>query len=84
MSSGKPGWIALLAAVCAGAACAAAGEPLKTLEPFEEVGWVVAVPQPAGTLGMSVSPLEAEPRSDLQSGNLAEAQGYIAVRAGIF
>ncbi len=63
---------------------ATAEEPVKTLEPFEVIDWTVAVPEPAGTYETVVSPLDAEPRIDLQSRNLAEAQGDIAVRGGIF
>lgn len=45
---------------------------------------LVANQEPAGSINMPVSLLRFEPRVDLQSRNLAEAQADIAIRGGIF
>lgn len=71
-------------------ACLAPSLPGQTppapgeLEEFRVTDWVVAHPAPAGTFEMPVSSLRYEWRADVQSRNLAEAQGDIAIRGGIF
>ncbi|MEO5960157.1 MAG: TonB-dependent receptor, partial [Opitutaceae bacterium] len=44
----------------------------------------VANQSPVGTFTMPVSTLRYEPRVDLQARNLAEGQGDISIRGGIF
>ncbi|MFW5883799.1 MAG: TonB-dependent receptor, partial [Verrucomicrobiota bacterium] len=63
----------------------AANEPmLQELSPFEATAPRVANPQPAGTFPMPVSALTFEPLVDVQARNLAEAQGDVSIRGGIF
>jgi len=54
------------------------------LPEFTVTDWVVANPEPAGTYSTPVSALRYEWQADLQSRNLAEAQGDLAIRGGVF
>lgn len=47
-------------------------------------GTTTANTEPVGTFGSSVSNLEYDPRVDLQSRNMAEAQADVTIRGGIF
>jgi hypothetical protein len=47
-------------------------------------GSTTANTEPVGTFGSSVSNLEYDPRVDLQSRNMAEAQADVTIRGGIF
>ena len=55
-----------------------------TLPPYTVTPMLVANQEPVGAMDMPVSLLRFEPRVDLQSRNLAEAQSDIAIRGGIF
>lgn len=60
---------------------------LKTNTDIEKItikGSATANTEPVGTFGSSVSNLEYDPRVDLQSRNMAEAQADVTIRGGIF
>ena len=44
----------------------------------------VAIPEPAGTFPTAVTELRYEPLIDVQTRNIAEAQGDVSIRGGIF
>jgi outer membrane receptor protein involved in Fe transport len=54
------------------------------LPAYQVTPLLVANQEPVGTMDMPVSLLRFEPRVDLQTRNLAEAQSDIAIRGGIF
>jgi hypothetical protein len=54
------------------------------IEKITVVGSATANNKPVGTFGSLVSNLEYDPRVDLQSRNMAEAQADVTIRGGIF
>lgn len=65
----------------------AANEPIEENTDIEKImveGSATANIKPVGTFGSSVSNLEYDPRVDLQSRNMAEAQADVTIRGGIF
>ncbi|MGB0835628.1 MAG: TonB-dependent receptor plug domain-containing protein [Psychrobium sp.] len=56
----------------------------KKIEKITIEGRTTANDQPVGTFNMPVSNLEFDPRIDLQSRNMAEAQADVTIRGGIF
>lgn len=77
--------VALLGGLLPAAAAVAdlEGDPHE-LPAFIATGQRVANEEPAGTFAMPVSALRFEPLVDLQARNLAEAQGDVTIRGGIF
>ena len=55
-----------------------------TLSEFSVTESRVANPEPAGTYASAVTELRFEPLIDVQTRNLAEAQGDVTIRGGIF
>ncbi|MFT2091936.1 TonB-dependent receptor plug domain-containing protein [Paraglaciecola sp. 2405UD69-4] len=58
--------------------------PLQDVEKITIQGAVTANSEPVGTFVSLVSNLEYDPRVDLQSRNMAEAQADVTIRGGIF
>jgi len=56
----------------------------KEIEKITVEGSTTANTKPVGTFGSPVSNLEYDPRVDLQSRNMAEAQADVTIRGGIF
>jgi len=56
----------------------------KEIEKITVEGSATANTKPVGTFGSPVSNLEYDPRLDLQSRNMAEAQADVTIRGGIF
>lgn len=56
----------------------------QTIEQISVQGQATANTQPVGTYGSPISNLEYDPRIDLQSRNMAEAQADVTIRGGIF
>ena len=56
----------------------------KEIEKITVEGSATANTKPVGTFGSPVSNLEYDPRVDLQSRNMAEAQADVTIRGGIF
>ncbi|WP_351119782.1 hypothetical protein, partial [Psychrobacter sp. SMN/5/1215-MNA-CIBAN-0208] len=54
------------------------------IEKITVQGSTTANTKPVGTFGSPVSNLEYDPRVDLQSRNMAEAQADVTIRGGIF
>lgn len=65
-------------------ALAVAEEPAVTLPDYHVLSQQVANQEPVGSIPMAVSGLRFEPRVDVQSRNLAEAQADVTIRGGIF
>ena len=59
-------------------------EANKEIEKITVQGSTTANTKPVGTFGSPVSNLEYDPRVDLQSRNMAEAQADVTIRGGIF
>jgi vitamin B12 transporter len=59
-------------------------EATKVIEKITVEGSATANNKPVGTFGSPVSNLEYDPRVDLQSRNMAEAQADVTIRGGIF
>jgi vitamin B12 transporter len=57
---------------------------IKYIEKITVEGSATANKKPVGTFGSPVSNLEYDPRVDLQSRNMAEAQADVTIRGGIF
>jgi vitamin B12 transporter len=57
---------------------------VKHIEKITVEGSATANKIPVGTFGSPVSNLEYDPRVDLQSRNMAEAQADVTIRGGIF
>lgn len=57
---------------------------LKEVEKITVEGTATANTLPVGTFGSPISNLEYDPRVDLQSRNMAEAQADVTIRGGIF
>ncbi|MFQ3237512.1 MAG: vitamin B12 transporter, partial [Paraglaciecola sp.] len=57
---------------------------VKYIEKITVQGSATANKKPVGTFGSPVSNLEYDPRVDLQSRNMAEAQADVTIRGGIF
>lgn len=78
--------VALL--ICSSASVFAASENTKTgrqtIEQITVQGMATANNQPVGSYGSPISNLEYDPRIDLQSRNMAEAQADVTIRGGIF
>src|SRR3954469_16506395 len=74
----------LVAVWVGGAALVAQGQGTVTLPGVTVYSPRVANQAPAGTFAMPVSALRFEPRVDLQTRNLAEAQADVTIRGGIF
>ncbi len=55
-----------------------------TLPDFSVTETRVANPEPAGTFASAITELRFEPLIDVQTRNLAEAQGDVTIRGGIF
>lgn len=85
------------AALCSALLCCAsthAATPLAAtagsvdeMQPLEQVTVQAAMTannEPVGTYGSPISNLEYDPRIDLQSRNMAEAQADVSIRGGIF
>ena len=66
------------------AAISAQDEALVTLPDLYVTSSHTAIVEPASTYGAPVSRLELNPQIDLQVRNLAEAQGDVTIRGGIF
>jgi vitamin B12 transporter len=79
---------ALLALLCSIATCSAASgdadEANNDIEKITIEGSATANKEPVGTFVSLVSNLEYDPRVDLQSRNMAEAQADVTIRGGIF
>lgn len=56
----------------------------QTIEQITVQGMATANNQPVGSYGSPISNLEYDPRIDLQSRNMAEAQADVTIRGGIF
>jgi vitamin B12 transporter len=78
----------LLALVCSivtfSAASSDANEASNDIENITVEGSTTANKEPVGTFVSLVSNLEYDPRVDLQSRNMAEAQADVTIRGGIF
>jgi vitamin B12 transporter len=78
----------LLALVCSivtfSAASSDANEASNDIENITVEGFTTANKEPVGTFVSLVSNLEYDPRVDLQSRNMAEAQADVTIRGGIF
>jgi len=78
----------LLALVCSivtfSAVCSDANEASNDIENITVEGSTTANKEPVGTFVSLVSNLEYDPRVDLQSRNMAEAQADVTIRGGIF
>lgn len=78
----------LLALVCCivtfSAASSDANEASNDIENITVEGFTTANKEPVGTFVSLVSNLEYDPRVDLQSRNMAEAQADVTIRGGIF
>ncbi|MFQ3207084.1 MAG: vitamin B12 transporter [Glaciecola sp.] len=59
-------------------------DEVKHIEKITVEGSATANKLPVGTFGSPVSNLEYDPRVDLQSRNMAEAQADVTIRGGIF
>ena len=59
-------------------------EVFVTLPDFSVTETRVANPEPAGTFAAPITELRFEPLIDVQTRNLAEAQGDVTIRGGIF
>ncbi|WP_159819435.1 TonB-dependent receptor plug domain-containing protein [Colwellia sp. 20A7] len=59
-------------------------KPSPDIEKIMVEGSITANNKPVGTFGSPVSNLEYDPRVDLQSRNMAEAQADVTIRGGIF
>jgi len=59
-------------------------EVSNDIEKITVEGSTTANTKPVGTFGSPVSNLEYDPRVDLQSRNMAEAQADVTIRGGIF
>ncbi|MBL4764997.1 MAG: TonB-dependent receptor [Colwellia sp.] len=59
-------------------------EVINAIEKITIEGSTTANTKPVGTFGSPVSNLEYDPRVDLQSRNMAEAQADVTIRGGIF
>ena len=57
---------------------------VKYIEKITVEGSATANKIPVGTFGSPISNLEYDPRVDLQSRNMAEAQADVTIRGGIF
>ncbi|PKG99362.1 TonB-dependent siderophore receptor [Paraglaciecola sp. MB-3u-78] len=57
---------------------------VKYVEKITVEGSATANDKPVGTFGSPISNLEYDPRVDLQSRNMAEAQADVTIRGGIF
>lgn len=79
---------AVLALLCSVATCSAASgdanEKNIDIEKITVAGAATANKEPVGTFVSLVSNLEYDPRVDLQSRNMAEAQADVTIRGGIF
>ncbi len=60
------------------------GQEGKDLDTVEVIGWRVAIEDGQGTFSAPVSSLRYEPEVDVQGRNMAEIQGDVAIRGGIF
>jgi hypothetical protein len=80
--------ITLLALMCSivtfSAASSDANEASNDIENITVEGSTTANKEPVGTFVSLVSNLEYDPRVDLQSRNMAEAQADVTIRGGIF
>ncbi|GAC37689.1 TonB-dependent receptor plug domain-containing protein [Paraglaciecola psychrophila] len=78
----------LLALVCSivtfSAVSSDANEASNDIENITVEGFTTANKEPVGTFVSLVSNLEYDPRVDLQSRNMAEAQADVTIRGGIF
>ncbi|MBA4137169.1 MAG: TonB-dependent receptor [Opitutus sp.] len=84
MPVNRPSLHTLLAALCGGPLLTPTLPAQTTLPDFAVYSQAVANQTSVGTIDMPVSGLRFEPRVDVQSRNVAEAQADVAIRGGIF